>query len=75
MELLFQDSTIDVEAIDIDFDGDIDLVLANRDSQQNFIYLNDGKLNFNKKIAFGSESENTRAVEVADINNDNFSLL
>ena len=27
-------STIDVEAIDIDFDGDIDLVLANRDSQK-----------------------------------------
>lgn len=43
------DSTIDVDVADLNSDGKKDLILANRDGQQNFMYLNDGDLNFNKK--------------------------
>ena len=48
------DSTIDVEVADMDGDKNLDLILANRDGQQNYIYLNDGKMNFESKIPFGT---------------------
>ena len=45
-----EDATIDVEVYDMNQDGFKDLILANRNNQPNYIYLNDGGLNFNKKI-------------------------
>ena len=36
------------------------------------IYINDGELNFNKKVPFGSGTDITRSVSVSDINKDGF---
>ena len=65
-----EDATIDVEVYDMNQDGFKDLILANRNNQPNYIYLNDGGLNFNKKILFGTGNDNTRAVEIGDFNSD-----
>lgn len=65
-----RDSTIDVAVADWNNDGDLDLVLANRDAQQNAILLNNGNLYFNKEILFGQQGGHTRAVAIADLNND-----
>ena len=67
-----EDSTIDVEVSDMNMDGHKDLILSNRDSQPNYVYLNDGILNFNKKIMFGQGNDNTRAVEIGDFNSDGY---
>ena len=64
------DSTIDVETADMDADGDLDLILANRDFQQNYVYLNNGALDFSVRLPFGTGSDNTRSVAVSDINSD-----
>ena len=65
-----KDSTIDVEVSDMNKDGNKDLILANRDGQQNYVYINDGNLNFVTKIPFGSGKDNTRSVEIEDLNQD-----
>ena len=57
-----QDATIDVEVSDMNQDGFKDLILANRNSQPNYIYLNDGSLNFNNKIPYGTGNDNTRSI-------------
>ena len=59
---------------DMDRDGDQDLILANRDGQQNYIYLND-QMKFEKKIPFGTGKDETRSVAIADLNNDGWSDL
>ena len=51
-------------------DGFKYLILANRDNQQNHIYINDGNLNFPNKISFATGNDNTRSLEVTDINQD-----
>ena len=65
-----RDSTIDVAVGDVNLDGHLDLVLANRDSQTNEVLLNDGQLNFNRRVPFGGEDEQSRAVAIADLNRD-----
>jgi hypothetical protein len=55
---------------DIDRDGDQDLVLANRDGQANQILLNDGALGFAEVRTFGTGSDETRSVTLADLNGD-----
>ncbi|MEL6110401.1 MAG: VCBS repeat-containing protein, partial [Planctomycetota bacterium] len=64
------DSTIDVAVGEINGDGNLDLVLANRDRQANRALLNDSKLNFDKMIEFGSGVDETRAVAIGDVNGD-----
>ena len=55
---------------DVDQDGDVDLVLANRDGQANQILFNDGALGFAEVREFGTGSDETRAVALADLNAD-----
>ena len=64
------DSTIDVEVGDVDGDGHMDLVLANRDGQPNAWLLNDGSLNFSQALPFGEPNGNSRAVAIGDFNDD-----
>ena len=64
-----KDSTIDVEVADLNHDKLPDLVLANRDSQQNVVLINQGQLKFERK-PFGSGHDETRAVAIADLDND-----
>ena len=54
----------------MDSDGDPDLVLANRDGQANQILVNDGSLGFDEVVEFGTGSDETRSVVVADLNLD-----
>lgn len=65
-----RDSTIDVDVGDVDSDGDMDLVLANRDGQPNAWLINDGKMNFEQVRTFGPAQSQTRAVTVGDFNGD-----
>ncbi|CAD71389.1 MAG TPA: VCBS repeat-containing protein [Rhodopirellula baltica] len=64
------DSTIDVAAGDLNGDGHMDLVLANRDHQPNEILLGDAELQFSRSVPFGIGDEQSRAVAVADLNTD-----
>ena len=64
------DSTINVAVADIDNDGHLDLVLANRDRQPNEILFGDGNLEFGRRLQFGDGKDSTRAVVVADMNGD-----
>jgi L-ascorbate metabolism protein UlaG (beta-lactamase superfamily) len=64
------DSTIHVAAADVDADGDLDLVVANRDGQPNFVYLNDGHGDFGSSVPYGSGHDETRSVAVSDMNGD-----
>ncbi|MHC4992976.1 MAG: FG-GAP repeat domain-containing protein, partial [Planctomycetota bacterium] len=55
---------------DLNNDGHPDLVLANRDAQQNVILLNNGQARFDQRIPFGTGRDETRAVSVADLDGD-----
>lgn len=65
-----KNSTIDIAIHDLNGDQLPDLVLANRDNIPNEIYLNKGNRQFAKKLDFGSGTYETRAVAIADMNND-----
>ena len=58
--------------MDINYDGNKDLILANRNNQSNYIYLNNGKLGFNEKILFGTGNDNTRSLQLDDFNLDGY---
>lgn len=64
------DSTIDVAAGDVNNDGHVDLLLANRDRQPNEILLGNNSLTFAQRIPFGSGQDQSRSIAVADLNND-----
>ena len=63
---------LDAEFVDVDQDGDLDVVLA-VEGDVNRLYLNDGtgRLNWRKK-AFGSVAHDTEHVLSADFNRDSF---
>ena len=67
-----QHTTQDIETADLDGDGDLDLVLGNEDDNQ--LYLNDGSGKFTDatrdRLPLLSGSEETRKVDLADIDND-----
>lgn len=63
------DATIDMAAADLNNDGQLDLVLANRDSQQNQVLLQTDLLHF-ESTPLGTESLQTRAIAVGDLNGD-----
>ncbi|WP_051960057.1 FG-GAP repeat domain-containing protein [Sphingobacterium sp. ML3W] len=63
---------LDVILVDVDHDGDLDLVLA-LESEPNRLYLNDGKGGFTwKKGVFAEKPHDTEHVRTADFNKDGF---
>lgn len=58
-----------VTLADVDNDADID-VLMNCRGRPNQIFLNDGKANFNNSFPFGTSSDSTLCVAVADLDRD-----
>ena len=73
-----KDSTIDVAVADLNGDGQLDLVLANRDAQENCVLLgaeakadsSNNSVQFKQRIPFGSGRDSSRAVAVADFDGD-----
>ena len=63
---------LDAEFVDVDRDGDLDVVLA-VEGEANRLYLNDGKGRLSwRKEAFGTAEHDTEHVSSADFNRDGF---
>ncbi|MES2765339.1 MAG: FG-GAP-like repeat-containing protein [Bacteroidota bacterium] len=61
---------MDVEAVDIDSDGDLDIILA-QEFAPNVLLLNDGKGNFTHKAgAFAQKNNDSEDIAVADFDGD-----
>jgi len=56
--------------VDIDRDGDLDVVLSNDAPDPKVIYLNDGKGHFHLGSSYGRPEWQTRNASVADLNGD-----
>lgn len=56
--------------VDMDGDGDLDVVLSNDTPDPKVIYLNDGKGHFHVGSAYGRAEWETRNASVADLNGD-----
>lgn len=56
--------------VDIDRDGDLDVVLSNDAPDPKVIYLNDGKGHFHLGSSYGRPEWETRNASVADLNGD-----
>ena len=56
--------------VDIDGDGDLDVVLSNDTPDPKVIYLNDGKGHFHLGPSYGRAEWETRNASVADLNGD-----
>ena len=64
------ESATTITPADVNHDGFIDLAVPNRDGGQSYVYLNDGKANFPKRIAFGPADATMRESEATDLNGD-----
>lgn len=56
--------------VDLDGDGDLDVVISNDTPDPKLVYLNDGKGHFHVGSTFGKPTWQTRNATVADINGD-----
>lgn len=56
--------------VDIDADGDLDIVISNDQPDANVIHLNDGHGEFTAGSSFGRGEWPTRHVNIADVNGD-----
>jgi len=56
--------------VDLDGDGDLDVVLSNDRPDPSLVYLNDGKGHFTVGSTFGKAEWPTRNASVADVNGD-----
>ena len=64
---------INVELIDIDFDGDLDIIsLVTQEWEKIYCFENDGKGNFTSKQLWGSSNEDygSSGISISDINKD-----
>jgi len=65
-----KESATAITPADFNSDGFIDLAVPHREGGQSYIYVNDGKAGFSRKIAFGPPDAAFRMVEAADLNGD-----
>ena len=56
--------------VDLDGDGDLDVVISNDRPDPKLVYLNDGKGRFQAGTTFGKAEWSTRNASVADLNGD-----
>ena len=68
--LFSHESATTITAADFNKDGFIDLAVPHREGGQSYIYLNDGKANFSKRIPFGPPDAAIRMAEAADFDGD-----
>jgi hypothetical protein len=64
---------INVEIIDIDKDGDLDIIsLVSQEWEEIYAYINDGKGNFQAKLLFGSSNEDfgSSGIYMCDLDQD-----
>jgi hypothetical protein len=64
------ESATTITAADFNGDGFVDLAVPHRDGGQSYVYLNDGKAAFQKRIAFGPPDAAIRMASAADLNGD-----
>jgi hypothetical protein len=64
------DKTYSSNLVDIDGDGDLDVVISNDRPDPKRIYLNDGKGRFSEADTYGRPEWSTRNAAVADVNGD-----
>lgn len=56
--------------VDLDADGDLDVVVSNDDPDPKLVYLNDGTGHFRPGSSFGRPEWSTRNATIADLNGD-----
>lgn len=61
------ESATTISPADFNGDGFIDLLVPNRDGGQSYVYLNDGRANFPKRIPFGPPDATIRVAAAADL--------
>jgi hypothetical protein len=64
------DRSYSVPLVDIDGDGDLDVVVSNDAPDPKLVYVNDGRGNFHVGSVFGRREWPTRNASVADLNGD-----
>ena len=64
------DKTYSGNLVDLDGDGDLDVVISNDTPDPKRIYLNDGKGRFSEADTYGRAQWSTRNAAVADVNGD-----
>ena len=65
-----RESTTTITPADFDRDGRIDLAVPHREGGQSYIYFNDGKANFPRRVPFGPVTAAIRVSAAADLNGD-----
>jgi hypothetical protein len=71
--LQYLSGPINVEPVDINKDGNMDLItLVSQEWEEIYLYLNDGKANFEMKLLFGSSNEDfgSSGIYLADMDQD-----
>ena len=64
------DRSYSARLVDIDADGDLDVVISNDAPDPKLVYMNDGKGHFRRRSTYGRAEWETRNASIADLNGD-----